>query len=259
VTSPDPARDPRIAALRASHDRLVSVAGPLGPEEVRGPAYPSKWTVAQVLSHLGSGAEIQALTLEAGLAGGPAVPREAYPPIWDRWNAKSPEEQAADGLAADAAFVSKVEANAGTDATFEVWSGPVDIGGFAESRLSELAVHTWDVAVALDPTATVVPDAVPFVLDGLGRLVGFAAKPSSWTGLVRVTTVDPARDVALRLGEESSLAPWRDGDDPDATLVLPAEAFVRLVYGRLDPDHTPPGTTADGLPLDTLRTVFQGF
>ena len=39
-------------------------------------------------------------------------------------------------------------------------------------------------------------------------------------------------------------------------LVLPAEAFVRLVYGRLDPDHTPAVRgTAD---LAELRAVFPG-
>lgn len=41
-----------------------------------------------------------------------------------------------------------------------------------------------------------------------------------------------------------------------ADLRLPAEAFARLVYGRLDPDHTPPGD--HGSALDTLRRVFPG-
>jgi hypothetical protein len=40
------------------------------------------------------------------------------------------------------------------------------------------------------------------------------------------------------------------GPDPD--LVLPAEAFCRLVYGRLDPEHTP-AFSADAGVLDTLR------
>jgi hypothetical protein len=39
---------------------------------------------------------------------------------------------------------------------------------------------------------------------------------------------------------------------------LPAEAFVRLVYGRLDPDHTPPVETG-GDELDALRKVFPGL
>jgi hypothetical protein len=37
---------------------------------------------------------------------------------------------------------------------------------------------------------------------------------------------------------------------------LPAEAFVRLVYGRLAPEHTPPGE--HGAALDVLRRVFPG-
>jgi hypothetical protein len=46
------------------------------------------------------------------------------------------------------------------------------------------------------------------------------------------------------------------GDPPAPDLELPAEAFVRLVYGRLDPAHTPPVSgTAD---LDELRSVFPG-
>jgi hypothetical protein len=39
---------------------------------------------------------------------------------------------------------------------------------------------------------------------------------------------------------------------------LPAEAFVRLVYGRLDPDHTPPLTSRQ-VDLDRLRRAFPGF
>jgi hypothetical protein len=39
---------------------------------------------------------------------------------------------------------------------------------------------------------------------------------------------------------------------------LPAEAFLRLVYGRLDPDHTPPVSPQD-VELGTLRAMFPGF
>jgi hypothetical protein len=40
---------------------------------------------------------------------------------------------------------------------------------------------------------------------------------------------------------------------------MPAEAFVRLVYGRLDPAHTPASITGDPADLDHLRQVFTGF
>ena len=39
----------------------------------------------------------------------------------------------------------------------------------------------------------------------------------------------------------------------------PAEAFLRLVYGRLDPDHTPAvDLDAADVTLDELRRTFPG-
>jgi len=46
-------------------------------------------------------------------------------------------------------------------------------------------------------------------------------------------------------------------DSTDADIELPAEAFIRLVYGRLDTAHTPPGVK-EGTTLDQLRTLFPG-
>ena len=43
---------------------------------------------------------------------------------------------------------------------------------------------------------------------------------------------------------------------PGASLTLPAEAFVRLIYGRLDDEAE---VTASGVTLTELRTVFPGF
>jgi len=46
--------------------------------------------------------------------------------------------------------------------------------------------------------------------------------------------------------------------DPAVDVELPAEAFVRLVYGRLDPDHTPP-FHGEATALDQLRHAFPGL
>jgi hypothetical protein len=81
----------------------------------------------------------------------------------------------------------------------------LDIAGLAGLRLGEHALHTWDIAVALDPAATLLP---------------------------------------------------RTGGDADVT--FPAEAFIRLVAGRLDPDHTPLGVDA-GDRLDQLWQAFPDF
>ena len=102
-TSPEP----WIGALRHSHDRLQALVGPLGQDQLEQRSYASEWSIAQVLSHIGSGAEIFGLFLEAGLAGQDPPGRDAFGPIWNTWNAKDPQAQAADGLRADEATAAR--------------------------------------------------------------------------------------------------------------------------------------------------------
>ena len=250
-----------IATLRASHERLRSVVEPLTSDQIRQPAYPSEWSIAQVLSHLGSGAEIGALVVEAAMAGAEPPGRESFPPIWDRWNAKSPDAMVADGLAADARLVELIEAlrdDKYADTVIRFFLGDVDRYRYAAFRLGEHAVHTWDVVVAVQPGATVSPDAVEIILPGIARLIGFTAKPNGRTARIHVTTTDSGHEYALTLGEPSTMVDW-DGGPADATLRIPAEAFLRLLYGRLDPVNTPDGIEVEGLTLDDLRSVFPGF
>ncbi len=92
---------PWISALRHSHDRLRAAVEPLSPDQLEQRSYASEWSIAQVLSHLGSQAEIFGLFLDAGLAGQEPPGPEAFGPIWDRWNGKTPQAQAADALRDD--------------------------------------------------------------------------------------------------------------------------------------------------------------
>jgi uncharacterized protein (TIGR03083 family) len=255
-TSPDP----WISALRHSHDRLQAVAGPLGADQLEQRSYASEWSIAQVLSHLGSQAEIFGLLLDAGLAGEDPPGREQFPLIWDVWNAKDPQAQAADGLRADEATMQRFEAlDAGERARLrlKVFGRDMDTTGLARMRLGEHAIHTWDVAVALDPSATVAPDAVGLLIDTVGQLAARAAKPDGKQRRLRVSTTDPERHFILETGEAVSLTE-SDAEEGLPELRLPAEAFVRLVYGRLDPAHTPPVET-DGVDLDDLRQLFPGY
>ena len=79
--STDAAR--RIAALRRSHDDLVRFVDDFDERLLETGSGAADWTVAQVLGHLGSGAEIGYGTLRAALEGGPAPDRETLVPIWD--------------------------------------------------------------------------------------------------------------------------------------------------------------------------------
>src|SRR5687767_10542545 len=98
-----------VAALRASHDRLTALVAGLRPDDVTAQAYPAQWSIAAVLSHLGSGAEIMTLAFDAALAGTEAPGSEANPPIWDRWNAKEPAAQVREAIEADRGLVERFE------------------------------------------------------------------------------------------------------------------------------------------------------
>ena len=130
-----------------------------------------------------------------------------------------------------------------------------DFVGLVDLRLGEHAVHTWDVEVALDPAATVASQATGRLIDGLGRLAGFTARPTGAERTVTVVTTDPRRGFQVGLAAD---AVTFTSADPVATpdVELPAEAWIRLVYGRLDPDHTPAVEGADD--LEELRQVFPG-
>lgn len=248
-----------MRAVRASHDRLAGLVAGLDGDGLRARSYDAEWSIADVLSHLGSGAEIFSLTLAAGLSGGESPTMDDFKPIWDTWNARSPEDQAAESVAANEALVARVEALTPEQrAAFQVTMFgrmPMDLAGVLGMRLSEHAVHTWDVAVALDPAATVAPDAVDLLIDRLPMMAGFTGKKAGAPVTVAVTTTGPDRTFTLDTGGVT-LAPAGAGDAPAASLSLPAEAFLRLVYGRLDDEA---GLEASGVTLAELKPVFPGF
>jgi uncharacterized protein (TIGR03083 family) len=257
--------DERLDALRASVGHLRDLAAPLSDEQLAASAYPSEWSVADVLSHLGSGAVIHRHRLGDVLSHRDTDDGFA-PRVWDEWNAKSAPQKRTDGLEADAALLAALEAVDLPDrATFAMPLGPMsfDFATFVGLRVNEHTLHTWDVEVALDPAATLQASTVPSVLDNLGMVAGWAGRPTGETGAIVVRTTHPARELVVRLTPEAVRLEPADADAgttsepaPGDELELPAEAFVRLVYGRLDDAHSPvPGSPA----IDTLRAVFRGM
>lgn len=254
--------DDVLEVLRASHERLAATLDTLGDDGATTPSYCDDWTVAQVASHLGSGSEIFRSHLEAGASGRAAGGAELNQPIWDAWNSKSPVEQIRDWRAASAGFLDAAGAlTAEQRATWELdlFGMHLDLPAFLRMRSNENALHTWDVTVALDPASTVPEDAASLVAGDLARVAGWAGKPSDVQVSVEVRTTSPERAYHLDLGPSGvALSPSLD-DTSAASLSLPTEAFVRLVYGRLDPEHTPSSVSASGADLDLLRTVFPGL
>ena len=248
-----------IAALRHSQDHLSSLVQPLTPDQLRGPSYHT-WSIAEVLGHMGSQAEIFVWWVTNALEGTEPAGREAMQPVFAAWNARTPEDKAADSLATNERLVQRFEGLSDDELQrmhlklFGMELGPADL---PRLRLAEHAVHTWDIAVALDPTAQVAPDASALLVDTLGFIAGRVGKPQGKEVRLHVRTDEPERELLLQLGDAVTLTGW-DGGAADGELRIPAEAFIRLIYGRLDPDHTPHAELTGPVSLDDLRRVFPG-
>ncbi len=247
-----------LAVLRASVDRLHELAGGLDEAQLVSQSYCDDWSIAQVLSHLGSGAVISLRSLQ-DIRAGTATPDDFNRSVWDEWNAKTPRAQGDDALVADEALTEALEAVDQSERAGLLFPmGPMNLGfdDMVGLRLNEHALHTWDIAVAIDDTARLPPDATALVVDNLSLIARFSGRPDGHDRTLAVRTTDPGRDLALRLSADGvELTSGDPRQEPDVE--LPAEAFCRLVYGRLDPDHTPP-VGGDAALVAGLRAVFPG-
>jgi uncharacterized protein (TIGR03083 family) len=249
-----------IAALRRSQDQLVSLVRLLTAEQLRGRSY-HDWTIAEVLGHMGSQAEIFMEWLTAAVEETEPPGREFMQPIWDAWNARSPEEQVAEGIDVNERLVRRFEGLTDDQLSrmhLNLFGMELDGAGLPRLRLAEHAVHTWDIAVALEPTAQIAPDAVALLITTLAGIGNRVGSPQGKSFRLHVQTTAPEKEFSLQVGDEVELTEWTGGA-ANGDLRIPAEALLRLVYGRLDPDHTPPILLTGGLTLDDLRQIFPGF
>ncbi|WP_205472413.1 maleylpyruvate isomerase family mycothiol-dependent enzyme [Nocardioides sp. SYSU D00038] len=252
-----------VSALRTHHDALTDLVQQLSDDQLAAPSGAEDWTLADVLSHLGSQAEIMLPRLAAAVAG--EEPGEAdNQAVWDRWDAASPREQAEGFVEHDQRYVEAVEVLTAE----QVASVQVDLGFLPQPvpvivplgmRLNEVAQHAWDVRVGLDPDAEVDDAAAVAVLDHLAGplafLLGFTAKPDR---LATSAVVGAGTHSIAIVDETVSVRPGTDA--ATATFFGRPGALVRLIGGRLGPERTPADVRVEGqVTLDDLRAVFPGF
>ncbi|WP_250035019.1 maleylpyruvate isomerase family mycothiol-dependent enzyme [Paractinoplanes maris] len=257
--------DRTIAALRAEHDGLVSALGAFTPDQLTGPSGASDWTVAQVYSHLGSGAEIALAAFRAELGEAETPGPDFNQSVWDRWNALSAEAQAAGWRTSDEALVAAFEALTPEQReTVTVNPGflpqPIPLASFAGMRLNEVAQHSWDIRVAADPAAGLTSDSADLLAEhlsgGLGFLLGFIAKPDAVAEpVVAEIAGTPYR---IEIGDDIRLT--TEPSTATATFDGPLESAMRLLAGRLTAPWTPAAVKVTGnVTLDDLRAAFPGF
>lgn len=257
--------DRTIEALAAEHDKLTNAVRELSSEQLAAPSAAAEWSVAQVLSHVGSGAEITLAGLQTALGQRPAPDDGFNRAVWDRWDAMSPEEQRAGALEHDAELVAALTALDATQRrTLELQvgfgPGPLTVAEFTGVRLHEAAQHGWDVRAAADPAAELDAASAQVLADlfcdGLGFLLGFIGKPESITEPTRLEIAGSG--YALSITDTVTMV--TPVNEPTATFSGPLEAAIRLIAGRLGPAYTPADLEVTGnITLEELRTVFPGF
>ncbi len=237
-----------IGALRATHDDLASVVTRMSDDELAERSGAAEWTVADVLSHLGSGAEISLATLRAAVNGGTPPTQDFNQAVWDRWNALSPREQAAGFLVHDEDLVAAMEALSATQRRdLRVDLGflpePLPLAGYLGMRLNEAAQHSWDARVSTDPDAAISADTAKLIAEhfatDLSFLLGFTAKADS-IGHRAVVAIDRS-GYAIRIDDAVDLT--TAASEATATFTGPLESAIRLLAGRLGRPTLPPAST----------------
>ncbi len=257
--------DRTIAALRTAHDELAGIVSGLSDEQLARTSGASEWPVSQVLSHLGSGAEIARAGYVAAVAGADAPGQDFNQPVWDRWNALAPREQAAGFVEHNEALVTWFEELSPHDReNLQIKLGflpdPLPLASVAGMRLHETVQHSWDARVGIDPTAVIDDDVALLLFEHLAGDLGFLLR---FTGKADQLG-EPARvrieDTDLTVLVEDHVSVSTSATDPTATFHGSPEAALRLLAGRLKAPYVPAGVDVTGnVKLEDLVRVFPGY
>ena len=250
-----------LSLPRAAHDSLAATVETLTSDDLDMPSCADGWTVAQVLSHLGSGAEICTVLLQRGIDGDPRGPsREELLPVWQRWDALPPASQALAWEAADHAhldLLASLDERQWQDVRVPYFIGPLSVTEYVGYRLSEAVVHAWDIQAARDPEAKLLAEAQPALLHRIDLVASRFRDGSALAeiGPVQIAVrLEGGGDLTLHLGGELHL--WAcSGEVPDGFLDTDVEGLLRLVYGR----HSDPISVTGVVTEDQLRALFPGF
>lgn len=252
--------DRAIASLQAHHDDLALLVPTLTDEQLAGPSGASEWTVAQVLSHLGSGAEISRRPIAA--ASGQPFDDEDNQSVWARWDGSTPREQADGFVRHDARYLETLaaltpEQRESLSIDMGFLPAPVPLLVAVGMRLNEVAAHAWDVKVGLDPAATLDGAAAEVLFElfagDLAFLLGFSGKADQLVGAT--TLAVPGGTIAISDAVRVATGPG----ETTATFDGPAEAVVRLLSGRLRAPYDAGVSVTGDVTLDELRAVFPGY
>jgi uncharacterized protein (TIGR03083 family) len=232
-----------VTALRREYELLDQLLGALRLEHWAEPSVCGQWPLQRVVAHLGEEVEIGLARLKQNLDGAEPLSREQCQAIWDRFESLAPEPLYAAFRDQHEAYLAYLEALPAEHQQQRVryYAGEVPLGEYLHWPLDELALHSWDIRAALDPTARLLPDTVRthlhYVLatvDTVEQEVPADARTRlAGTAYAFLLTGPVLRALALVVEADKVTAADRAPDGAAATLRLSAEAFIRLCAGRL--------------------------
>jgi uncharacterized protein (TIGR03083 family) len=255
----------QVAALRAAAQAeaaaLATDARTLDAAGWDAPTWCPGWTVREIVAHLAEGMDRFGQQVQGGLSGQPVeftmAERDAR-----RAEVKAlPDAELADRLERNtAAFYERLAPLSDDDLarpSIPMAAGITPVLQVAYLRLHEPALHRWDVAIVRDPAAAIEPHAAAllsdYVLAGAARLAKADALGDSAGVVLAETTGEGGGPVALRW-QGGQIAVTRGAPaTADATLHLPIESLIRLIWGRLPLTALHDGT----IRIDGDATVVQ--
>ncbi|MET7992111.1 maleylpyruvate isomerase family mycothiol-dependent enzyme [Amycolatopsis sp. NPDC005232] len=253
-----------IAALDTSSERLRKTVIDLPTDTLDRPSFAGGWSISQVLSHLGSAAEICTKLVQRGIGGdtnGPSA--EDVQPVWQRWNAMPSTTQREAWLEADRRhrdLLLSLDAQQLDSTRVPYFAGLLSVAEYAGYRLSEHVLHAWDIEVALDPSAGLPRGETDLLWQRLDLVVTRFRNADTLARLapkeLTVELTDRGRTHGLSVGTELHLSESAPAL-PDGTISGPADALLRLVYGRYRAQDDV--TVRGQVTLADLQELFPGF
>jgi uncharacterized protein (TIGR03083 family) len=231
------------AVVRAEAARLAADWRARDAAAWEAPSACAGWTVRDVAAHVGDGAE-RAVEVAHATQGGAPVPQ--YGPDERRRRHRQFRELAGDELAA------RLEADLGRvfqvleaadeaalrDTIVPLAGGQHTLAQFAEQRLNEVALHAWDVRAPSDPAAALPADAAALLLDFTVWRAPRLASPAEargWAPRYAFELEGPGGGpVGMEIRADGATATRAAPAGAAVTLTLPVEAWIRLLWGRLD-------------------------
>ena len=230
------------------------------------PSACARWTVADVVSHIGS--QPFALSITRGLQG-IISPPEGRPTVEEH-----DEDEFAEGIAQRAFatrkqigeqllpwFIGKIDESVqvfdkvGSDQweTECYWPpGPEPVRVLLDMRIAELTMHAWDVCSRLEPDYHLSAGSIGALIDTVPRAVrrAFRADPSLFAPIrYRFLVATPySVDVDILIARDGTQISPATAEPADVTFQCDGETYVLVMYGRLSPDEA----------MVSGRLIFEG-